>query len=100
MPDPYEMNTIKGTRMPDWSSLTRERDIYGELGWVPNFQVTLSKNNQRRHRAQKEFFDQPRNYHAIFNATQTSSDFFRKNAPAHSVAKIKRVQPNLFQQSF
>ena len=37
MLDPYEMNTVKGTRMPDWSVVAKERDIYGELGWIPNF---------------------------------------------------------------
>lgn len=37
MMDPYDMNTVKGTRMPDWSKLTKERDIYGELAWIPNF---------------------------------------------------------------
>jgi hypothetical protein len=57
MPDPYELNQIKGTRMPDYSRVIKERDIYGELGWVPNFQVKLSKNNGRMHRAYKEFFD-------------------------------------------
>lgn len=36
--DPYEENTIRGTRMPPWSPLGGEqRDIYGELAWIPNF---------------------------------------------------------------
>lgn len=44
-PDPYEMNEIKGTRMPDYSGVSKDRDIYGELGWIPNFNVKCSKNN-------------------------------------------------------
>ena len=43
--DPYEMNEVKGTRMPDYSGVTKDRDIYGELGWIPNFNVKCSKNN-------------------------------------------------------
>lgn len=36
--DPFEENTIRGTRMPPWSPLGGEqRDIYGELAWIPNF---------------------------------------------------------------
>ncbi len=69
MADPYELNEIKGTRMPDWSKLSKQRDVYGELGWIPNFNVKLSKNNNSMHRTYKEFFDKPRNYHAVFNNT-------------------------------
>ena len=42
--DPYEMNEIKGTRMPDYSGVSKDRDIYGELGWIPNFNIKCSKN--------------------------------------------------------
>lgn len=35
--------------MPDYSKVTIERDLYGELGWIPNFDVTKSKNNGHRH---------------------------------------------------
>jgi hypothetical protein len=95
MPDPYEMNEIKGTRMPDWSKVDKERDIYGEMAWVKNFQVKLSKNNGRMHRTFKEFFDQPRNYHALYNNQQaTQQEFFKDNAPASSVAKPKRAHSN------
>lgn len=59
MMDPYEMNTVKGTRMPDWSRVSKERDLYGELGWVPNFQVTTSKHNNKLHNRFKEYFDKP-----------------------------------------
>ena len=31
--------------MPEYSKVFKERDVYGELGWVPNFNVTFSKNN-------------------------------------------------------
>lgn len=47
--DPYMMNEVKGTRMPDYSKVIKDRDIYGELGWVPNFNVTFSKNNVNLH---------------------------------------------------
>ena len=57
MPDPYELNEIRGTRMPEWSKVNKHRDIYGELGWIPNFNVKLSKNNNRMHATYKEFFD-------------------------------------------
>ena len=43
--DPFEMNEVKGTLMPDYSGVTKDRDIYGELGWIPNFNVKCSKNN-------------------------------------------------------
>lgn len=57
MPDPYELNEIRGTRMPEWSKVNKHRDIYGELGWIPNFNVKMSKNNPRMHATFKEFFD-------------------------------------------
>jgi hypothetical protein len=86
--DPYEMNEFKGTRMPDYSKISKERDIYGELGWIPNFNVKCSKDNIQRHSTTREYFDQPLNYHATFNnSTMTNSEFFRQNAPGHSVAK-------------
>lgn len=43
--------------MPPWSRVDKERDIYGELGWVENFNVTMSKNNNTRHLTYREFFD-------------------------------------------
>ena len=43
--DPYDENEVKGTRMPDYTKLSKERDIYGELGWIGNFNVKCSKNN-------------------------------------------------------
>ena len=58
--DPYEMNDKGGSRIPSWSIVAKDRDIYGELGWIPNFQVTYSKNNQSLHPTYKEFFDKPR----------------------------------------
>ena len=51
--------------MPSYSNVTR--DIYGELGWVPNFAVTYSKNNGDLHSNFKEYFDQPRQYNELFN---------------------------------
>ena len=90
--DPYEMNEIKGTRMPDYSNVSKDRDIYGELGWIPNFNVKCSKNNTKRHVTNREYFDGPMNYHVTFNnSTMTNSEFFRQNAPSKSVAR-ERVQ--------
>jgi hypothetical protein len=86
------MNEIKGTRMPDYSHVSKDRDIYGELGWIPNFNVKCSKNNDIRHVSNREYFDGPMNYHVTFNnSTMTNSEFFRQNAPSKSVAR-ERVQ--------
>ena len=80
--DPYEENEVKGTRMPDYSKVSKERDIYGELGWIPNFNVKYSKNNQKLYPTYREFFDYPKNYHNQFNnQTMTNQEFFRQNAP-------------------
>jgi len=78
--------------MPAWSPLGGEqRDIYGELAWIPNFQVTMSKDNNRNHKNYKEYFDKPRNYHlAASSASAASSEFFKSNAPVGSVARPKR----------
>lgn len=78
--------------MPDNSIVSKDRDIYGELGWIPNFNVKCSKNNERRHITTREYFDGPMNYHVTFNnSTMTNSEFFRQNAPPKSVAR-ERVQ--------
>lgn len=53
--------------MPDYSKVSKGRDVYGELGWIPNFHVKLSKNNVDRHQNYREFFDAPREYHNIYN---------------------------------
>lgn len=89
--DPYEENEVKGTRMPDYTKLAKERDIYGELGWINNFNVKFSKNNDRMHPTYREFFDGPKNYNSQFNnSTMTNSEFFRQNAPRTSVARVSR----------
>lgn len=76
--------------MPDYSGVSKDRDIYGELGWIPNFNVKCSKNNNARHATNREYFDGPMNYHVTFNnSTMTNSEFFRQNAPAKSVAREK-----------
>ena len=75
--------------MPDYSKLSKERDIYGELGWIQNFNVKFSKNNDKLHPSYREFFDGPKNYHNQFNSsTLTNSEFFRQNAPQGSVARL------------
>lgn len=90
MLDPYEMNEVKGVRFPEYSKIIKDRDVYGELGWVPNFNVKLSKNNDKMHQTYKEFFDQPKNYHVIYNnSNMVTSDYYRNNAPSNSVAKTK-----------
>ena len=87
--DPYEENDVKGTRMPDYTKLSKERDIYGELGWISNFNVKFSKNNGKMHSTFREYFDSPKNYHKQFNnASLTNQEFFRQNAPQGSVARL------------
>jgi len=54
--------------MPDYSKVSLERDVFGELGWIPNFEVKKSKNNKDRHSTYKEMFDQPKEYHNEFNS--------------------------------
>ncbi len=79
--------------MPDYSKLALERDIYGELGWIPNFHVKLSKNNHTRHNNYREFFDAPREYHNTHNQSSiTQSEFFRENAPDGSIAKERSLR--------
>lgn len=64
--------------MPDYSKVNRHRDVFGELGWIPNFNVKNSKNNNDRHNGFKEFFDAPRDYAVEFHtASQTNSEFFK-----------------------
>lgn len=76
--DPYDENEVKGTRIPEYSKIAKDRDVYGELGWIGNFNVKDAKNNDDRHLTYKEFFDAPRNYHTTFtNSTLTNSEFFR-----------------------
>lgn len=75
--DPYEENEIKGTRMPDYSIVAKNRDVFGELGWIPNFNVKKSKNNDYRHTNYKEFFDKPKDYTLEFHtATQSNQELF------------------------
>lgn len=74
--DPYIENETKGTRMPEYSILAGERDVFGELGWIPNFDIKKSKNNDARHTNYKEFFDTPKQYHNEFNsANMTNTEF-------------------------
>lgn len=85
--DPFEEAEIRGTRMPEISKISHDRDIYGELGWVSNFQVKSAKDNTQVHHSYREFFDAPKAYHMKFtSSTMTNSEFFRKNAPNTSVA--------------
>ena len=47
--DPYLQNERKGTRWPNYSKIAKERDVYGEMGWIDNFNVMHSKNNNQIH---------------------------------------------------
>ena len=88
--DPFVDNEMRGTRVPDHYKSYR-RDIYGELGWLDNFEVKNSKNNDHRFVHKKEFFDQPGNYNATFSKNNiTSSEFYRSQAPKKSMAHNKR----------
>ena len=59
MLDPYEENEVKGTRMPNYAKLSVDRDIYGELGWIPNFSIKDSKDNDKVYPDRRETFDGP-----------------------------------------
>jgi hypothetical protein len=87
--DPYEENEVKGTRMPEYTTLAADRDVFGELGWIPNFEIKKSKNNITRHINYRELFDAPKEYATEFHtASMTNTEFFRQNAPSSSVAKL------------
>lgn len=69
--------------MPDYSVVALERDLNGELGWVPNFEVTKSKNNLDRHLTYKEMFDAPKDYDLEFHqASMTNTDFYKTHVPS------------------
>ena len=77
--------------MPDYTKLSKERDIYGELGWISNFNVKNAKNNHKLYPTYREYFDSPKNYQNQFNnASLTNQEFFRQNAPQGSVARLPR----------
>jgi hypothetical protein len=64
--------------MPDYAKVSLERDVFGELGWIPNFDVKKSKNNEDRHNNFREFFDAPKDYNVEFHtSSQTNSEFFK-----------------------
>lgn len=64
--------------MPDWSKVAKDRDVYGELAWIPNFNVKLSKHNNKVYPTVREFFDAPKPYHNRFNnQAMTNQEFFR-----------------------
>lgn len=70
--------------------MAAERDVFGELGWIPNFEIKKSKNNVDRHVVYRELFDAPKEYATEFHtASMTNTEFFRNNAPDSSVAKIQ-----------
>ena len=55
--------------------MSKDRDIFGEMGWIPNFHAKRSKNNDTRHLNFKEFFDQPRDdYHNEFFTSISQND--------------------------
>lgn len=82
--------------MPDYTKLAKERDIYGELGWISNFNVKCSKNNNKLYPTYREYFDGPKNYFTTFNnSTMTNNEFFRQNAPRTSVARMSKPKRSM-----
>lgn len=64
--------------MPDYTTLAADRDVFGELGWIPNFEIKKSKNNITRHLNYREMFDAPKEYATEFHtASMTNTEFFR-----------------------
>jgi hypothetical protein len=55
--DPYILAEMLGSRMPTNSQVFKQRDLVGEVGWIPNFEQKKSKNNENRHVLTREFFD-------------------------------------------
>lgn len=85
--------------MPDYSKVSKQRDVFGEIGWVPNFNVKKSKNNSDRHHNYREFFDTPKNYNLEFIQSSKQSDFYTTKTrfdDSFSVAKsAKSRSPSL-----
>ena len=76
--DPYIQNEITGTRMPPHSKVAEERDVFGELGWIPNFDVKKSKDNHKRYTTCREFFDVPLDYTTEgVSPLDTTQSFYR-----------------------
>ena len=74
--------------MPDYSKVSAERDVFGELGWVPNFNAMKSKNNEDRHENFKEYFDAPKDYTTEFHtSTMTNHDLLKLNSAQDNVAQ-------------
>ncbi len=48
--------------MPDYAKVARDRDLFGELGWIPNFDKKVSKDNHKLYQGCREFFDTPLSY--------------------------------------
>jgi hypothetical protein len=55
--------------MPEYTIVAAERDVFGELGWIPNFNVKKSKNNVVIHDTYREYFDAPKDYNIEFHKT-------------------------------
>ncbi len=83
--------------MPDYSKVSAERDVFGELGWVPNFNAMKSKNNEDRHENFKEYFDAPKDYTTQFHtSTMTNHDLNQLNSAQDSTAHQKEIRSNTF----
>ena len=79
--------------MPEYAKVSVERDVFGELGWIPNFNVKKSKNNDNRHQNFKEFFDQPKDYNVEFtNASKTATEFFRATGMSHTDESVSQMR--------
>ena len=97
--DPYVMNDIRGTRMPEYTKLNRTRDVFGELGWIPNFEKKKSKDNDKRYTTCKEYFDAPLNYHNEFSSQTmtTASNMMKTHDGAQTPMPTEPFSPVLKQ---
>jgi hypothetical protein len=69
--------------MPEYSSLAQSRDVFGEIGWIPNFEVKNSKNNEVRHSTMRETFDNPKDYSTEFQKlVKSDSELLKSIQPA------------------
>jgi len=74
--------------MPDYAKVSKERDVFGELGWIPNFNIKKSKNNEDRHNGYREFFDAPKDYTTEFHtASRSNTDGFRMQTAGDEVSQ-------------
>ena len=79
--------------MPDYTIVAAERDVFGELGWIPNFNVKKSKNNVVIHDTYREYFDAPKDYNIEFHKTSGQNREFYKGID-ESISQMKSIKSN------